>query len=132
MSIRVLIVDDDADLRAVVHHLLTREGMEVGEASNAEELFAALDEGELPDLILLDLTMPGSSGWNVFPRLKSDPERAKIPVIVLTGHNDPQFKEAAKARGAAGYLTKPFKDWELIDEVQRHVRGMRRIDPWAR
>jgi CheY-like chemotaxis protein len=130
MGVRVLVVDDDPDIRLVVRALLSAEGMEVAEAGNVNDLFASLDE-QLPDVILLDLTMPGPSGWQVLPKLQSDPARAKIPVIVLTGHNDPEFKAAAKTRGAAGYVTKPFKDWELIDAVKRHVKLVRRRDPWA-
>lgn len=132
MAVRVVVVDDDPDIRVIVRTLLNQEGIDVDEASTADELFALLDEGELPDVILLDLTMPGPSGWAVLPRLKEDPERAKIPVILLTGHNDPEFKAAAKSRGAAAYVTKPFKDWELIDAVRLHVKTKRRADPWAR
>lgn len=131
MGVRVLVVDDDADVRFIVRRLLEDAGMEVHEAGSVSELFSSLDESELPDVILLDLTMPGPSGWGVLPKLQSDPLRAKIPVVVLTGHNDPEFKAAAKARGAAGYVTKPFKDWELVDAVKRHVKIARRSDPWA-
>jgi FixJ family two-component response regulator len=61
----------------------------------------------------------------------SKPEHAKIPVVILTGHDDPQFKDAAKRRGVAAYVTKPFRDWELIDAVKRVVSGRLRRDPWA-
>jgi CheY-like chemotaxis protein len=131
MGIRVLVVDDDADLRLLVVRTLEKEGIEADGVGTVDELFAYLDEFELPDLILLDLTMPGPSGWNVFPRLKADPELAKIPVVVLTGHSDPEFKASAKARGAAGYLTKPFRDWELTDAVKKQIKFARRADPWA-
>jgi CheY-like chemotaxis protein len=131
MGVRVLVVDDDPDIRLVVKALLATEAIDVDEAGSVKALFETLDAGPLPDVILLDLTMPGPSGWNVLPKLQEDPVRAKIPVIVLTGHNDPEFKNAAKTRGAAGYITKPFKDWELIDAVKRHVKHSRRTDPWA-
>ena len=127
----MLVVDDDPDLRLLVVRTLAKEGIEADEVATVDELFAYLDEYELPDLILLDLTMPGPSGWNVFPRLKADPELANIPVIVVTGHDDPEFKASAKARGAAAFLTKPFRDWELTDLVKTHIKLARRGDPWA-
>jgi CheY-like chemotaxis protein len=131
VALRVLVVDDDPDLRLLVVRTLAKEGIEADEVATVDELFAYLDEYELPDLILLDLTMPGPSGWNVFPRLKADPELANIPVIVVTGHDDPEFKASAKARGAAAFLTKPFRDWELTDLVKTHIKLARRGDPWA-
>jgi CheY-like chemotaxis protein len=130
-EVRVIVVDDDADLRFIVARMLAKEGIDVDEATNVDELFTYLEDGGAPDLILLDLTMPGPSGWKVFPQLKSDPKTANIPVIVVTGHDDPEFKAAAKSRGAAGYLTKPFRDWELTDAVKRYIKLSRRADPWA-
>jgi len=131
MAVRVLVVDDDEDLRFIVARMLAKEGIETDEAANVKELFAYLDDGGAPDLILLDLTMPGPSGWKVFPQLQSNPKTATIPVIVVTGHDDPEFKAAAKSRGAAGYLTKPFRDWELTDTVKGCIKLSRRADPWA-
>ena len=131
MAIRVLIVDDDPDLRSIVSTMLEAESIESDEASNVDELFAYLESHDAPDLILLDLTMPGPSGWNVFPKLQAEPKYAKIPVVVVTGHDDAEFKSAAKTRGAAGYLTKPFRDWELTDAVKRYIKLSRRSDPWA-
>ena len=131
MGVRVLIVDDDADLRFIVGRMLEKEGIDTDEAANVNELFSYLEDGGDPDLILLDLTMPGPSGWKVFPQLQSNPKTATIPVIVVTGHDDPEFKAAAKSRGAAGYLTKPFRDWELTDAVKKLIQLTRRADPWA-
>ncbi len=131
MPVRVLVVDDDPDLRFIVGRMLANEGIEADEAGSVDELFTYLESNDPPDLILLDLTMPGPSGWKVFPRLQAEPKFAKIPVVVVTGHDDAEFKSAAKERGAAGYVTKPFRDWELTDAVKRLIKISRRSDPWA-
>jgi CheY-like chemotaxis protein len=130
MSVRVLVVDDDPEIRSVVRLVLQREGFEADEAADVDALFASLDAGTGPDLILLDLTLPGPSGWAALARLKDDPTASHIPVVLLTAHDDDQFRAAAKSKGAAGYLTKPFKNWELVDVVRRNATGPP-VDPRA-
>src|SRR4051794_2804868 len=132
MAIRVVIVDDDPDIRFIASRILSAEEMETAEAEDLEQLLEVLDGGFKADLILLDLTLPGASGWTVLTRLQSNPDYAKIPVVILTGHDDPEFKNAAKNRGVAGYITKPFREWELSDTVKRTVSRKLRRDPWAR
>ncbi len=131
MPVRVLVVDDDADIRFIAGKILETAEITTEEASNLDEMFERLEKSPSVDVILLDLTMPGPSGWTALPKLQSRPAWAKIPVIILTGHDDPQFKEAAKRRGVAGYVTKPFRDWELIDAVKKSASRKLRRDPWA-
>jgi CheY-like chemotaxis protein len=132
VSLCVLVVDDDPDIRYLARRYLEHEDIVVVEAAGVDEMFASLDGGTEPDLILLDLTMPGASGWTAVSRLKGDPSRSEIPVVIFTAHDDAEFRAAAKSKGVSAYLTKPFESWELVDAVKRNVRSNRRSDPWAR
>ena len=126
-GMRVLVVDDDPSIRRLVRAFLTNEGAEILEAENVDELSGLLDGGTRPSVIVLDLSMPGKSGWTALPRLLEQGD--EIPVVILTAHNDVEFKKSAIKRGVSSYLTKPFKGWEIVDAVMK-AAGPKR-DPWA-
>ncbi len=87
MKVRVLVVDDDQEVRSLVRMILESKGMEVEEAATGEEALLKLREGEgddRPDLVLLDVMMPGMSGWEVLRELKKDEELRSIPVVMLS------------------------------------------------
>jgi CheY-like chemotaxis protein len=81
---RVMIVDDDDDVRDILTLLLRDEGFTVTAASNGAEAMRAIDGGEHPDVILLDLMMPVMNGWELWEHLRRSPNTAHIPVVVLT------------------------------------------------
>ena len=128
-GLRAIVVDDDADVRRLVRHILGLEGANVDEAHTVDELFRLLENGEKPDVVMLDLTMPGASGWTALPRLRSGGD--DVPVVIMTGYNDAEFRASAKARGAAAYVTKPFTALEVTSAVDVAIGRESRRDPWT-
>jgi two-component system alkaline phosphatase synthesis response regulator PhoP len=117
MSTRVLVIDDEAPIRLLCRVNLEAEGMEVLEAADGPTGLE-LARGETPDVILLDVMMPGLDGWRVAERLIEDPETSAIPIIFLTARAE--FRDRARGLdiGGVDYVTKPFNPVELADLVR--------------
>ena len=116
----ILIVDDDDRLREFVRVNLEMEGYAVREASNADEGLKALED-EPPDLILLDVMMPEVDGWEMLRRVQERHGVGAIPVIMFSGKVDEQSLKTAAARGAQGFVGKPFSPQQLIDSTKQLV-----------
>ena len=116
----VLIVDDDDRVREYVRVNLELEGYQVREAGSAEEGLGALEE-EPPDLILLDVMMPEMDGWEMLRRVQERHGVGSIPVIMFSGQVDDESESEAQARGAKGFLGKPFDPKQLIDSTKQMV-----------
>ena len=114
---RILVVDDDADIRAILGMVLAAEGHEVETAADGVAALARLRGGPRPSLILLDMMMPLLDGEGFLRELRSDPGTAGVPVVILSGH--PAGGRKASELGAAGYLAKPVELVELIGAVER-------------
>ncbi len=117
MKQSVLVVDDEPQARSMMRLILVRAGYDVLEAKDGYE---ALDEVErqVPDLMILDIMMPGIDGFYVCQRLRADDRTAELPIIVLSAKTDADSIERGKEVGATMYLTKPVSP----DELTRHVR----------
>ncbi len=104
---RVLLVEDNRDNYELVRFLLEKEGYKVLEAHNGQQ---ALDiaHQELPDLILMDLSLPQMDGWTAAHELKSDLETAIIPLVALTAHTLPGDRKRALEAGFNGFISKPI------------------------
>lgn len=124
---KVLIVEDDADLREYVTGLLQAAGFRTVEASNVAE---ALERApaELPDLILLDLTLPDGDGLSVFRRLREQPQTVGIAVIVVSARNRDRDIVQALELGAEDYVTKPFNANILLARLRRVLRRNEETD----
>ena len=116
---KILVVDDELEMRALLKEVLGREGFEVILASNAEEGMA-LAASENPQVILLDVAMPGVDGVESCRKLKADGETKSIPVIMLTAFWD-RKTEAIEA-GADDFIYKPFDPDELTFRIQSILR----------
>ena len=117
--IRVLVADDDADIRFILRANLEAEGMAVDEASDGAQALA-LAAGLRPDVLILDVMMPERDGLDVLAALRADPDTADMPVLVLSAKaGDGDIWEGWRA-GADIYLTKPFD----VDLVVKHVRAL--------
>jgi CheY-like chemotaxis protein len=114
----VLIVDDVQDNRTVYVLFLRFSGFRVAEAENGLE---ALHQAEtlMPDVIVMDLSLPVMDGWEATRRLKKDPRTKKIPVVVLTGHALPEHARAAREAGCDLVITKPCLPDQLMDAIRR-------------
>ena len=114
---RVLIIDDDEAVHAVLTNMLTREGYSTRDARDGKEGLRLAREYH-PDIVILDILMPGMDGWTVLSQLKAIPECATIPIILLTMLEN---KEMGFALGAADYLTKPIEAEKLLPVLARHA-----------
>ena len=120
----VLVVDDEADIRELVRINLEMEGHRVVLAANGDEALDAMRR-ESPDLVLLDVMMPGIDGWEVLGTIKADSDDAlaQTPVMMLTARTDDLDKIKGAIEGAIRYMTKPFSVAELRDEVRNALSG---------
>jgi two-component system, OmpR family, alkaline phosphatase synthesis response regulator PhoP len=118
MTGRVLVVDDDPRIVAVVRTTLERQGLEIATASNGAECLLAVGASP-PNVIVLDVTMPIMDGWQVLRVLRESPATADLPVIMLTAHGEDDAVARGLEAGAHLYLTKPFNTEELLAAVTR-------------
>lgn len=116
----ILVVDDDADVRAAVADALAETGYRVAEAANGRQALNVLRGDAKPDAILLDLMMPVMDGWAFRREQQKDEALAVIPVVIFTAYGVP--KDAAAQLGAAGVLRKPPSLTELLAAVAAAVR----------
>jgi DNA-binding response OmpR family regulator len=124
---RVLVVDDEADIRELLRELLGRAGHEVVEAPNGSEALK-LFYSEQPDFVILDVQMPILDGWETLARIR---EVSDVPVLMLTARAEELDKVRGLRAGADDYLTKPFGRQELLARVNANLRraGSRRKAP---
>ncbi len=115
---KIMVVDDEPDVRNVVARLLKRRGYEVEVCESAEEAIEKLRSGERPDLLLMDLMMPGMSGIDACRLIKSDPELKDIPVVILTVMAEPETKEESASAGADAHVDKPINTQKLYDTIE--------------
>ena len=118
---RVLVVDDEPDIVALVAYHLAKSGYAVSTASNGTDGLA-LARREKPSLMVLDLMLPGLSGLEVMQKLRSDPDTARIAVLMLTARREESERIEGLTLGADDYLTKPFSPQELVLRVAAILR----------
>jgi CheY-like chemotaxis protein len=115
---KILAVDDELDVVLIVKTALQSAGYEVETANNGPDALA-LAKSTLPDLILLDVMMPGMTGFEVLRKLKESEETARIPVIMLTGVSERAKIVEAIGSGTSYYIIKPFDFDDLMDKVSK-------------
>ncbi len=121
MTLRILIADDDPDLREIVRLTLQRDGYDVIEAADGEQAIArAIDSA--PSLILLDIMMPGADGFDTCRQLKSDQRTHSVPVIFITGQGDSRTRTRGMQLGVADCLDKPFDPRDLSRRVRMAIQ----------
>ena len=117
MAIRVLVIDDEAPIRLLCRVNLAAEGMDVIEAVDGTTGLARAQE-QLPDVVLLDVMMPGLDGWRVAEELLADPRTASIPIVFLTARAEMRDRARGLDLGGLEYVTKPFNPLELAPLVR--------------
>ena len=120
---RILVVDDEADIVALVAYHLVKAGYRVSTASTGPDALAAAKQ-ERPALIVLDLMLPGASGYDVLEQLRASVATREIAVLMLTARREEQDRIRGLALGADEYLTKPFSPQELVLRVGAILRRM--------
>lgn len=119
---RILVVDDERDIRNLLKQVLEHAGYEVETATNGREALEMVDRA-LPDLMLLDIMMPEIDGWEVCRQVKAKQKTKGVPVILLTVRNQALDKVVGmEVVGADDYVTKPFDLDELLARVDQHLK----------
>jgi CheY-like chemotaxis protein len=116
----VLLVEDNEDNLVVYRTILEHVGFRVIEARDGEEGVSRARE-HLPDLILMDISIPKMDGWEATQRLKADTNTKQIPIIALTAHALEEDRQKALQAGCDGYLAKPVEPRRVVQEVERFV-----------
>lgn len=126
---RVLVVDDYADTRAILLDVLVSHGCRVETAENGLE---ALDKARTwrPDIVILDLAMPGIDGFDVARRLKEEPATRDLPIVAYTAYTDPAWRTRAEGTGFAAFLIKPTPPKELVSTLRAFLPPEARPMTW--
>ncbi|MFC1674828.1 response regulator [Candidatus Omnitrophota bacterium] len=125
MAIRILVVDDEPDIRDIIKTALSEEGYEVIEAKDGEEALKAIHDKD-PDLVLLDYRIPKIDGREVCRRIKKDILMSHLPIIMVTGSGEVDDKVGGIDAGADDYIVKPFDPKELLARVRMTLRHTER------
>lgn len=113
---RILIVEDESNILEALNFILSRAGWDVsghGKGDDALDEIARLS----PDMLVLDVMLPGRSGFDILADLRAKPETAGLPVLMLTAKGQAKDREQAMSLGANGFLTKPFSNTELLEVI---------------
>jgi len=120
VTARILIIDDNATNLKLVAYLVKAHGFEVMTALDAETAQACI-RARRPDLILMDLQLPGIDGLELTRMLRADPETSRIPILAVTAYAMKGDQEKALAAGCDDYITKPIDTRSLPDTIRRHL-----------
>lgn len=119
MGKHIAVVDDDVDAVKIVRLRLEANGYQVTETMGDRTISDL--RASKPDLILLDVMMPGFDGFAVIRELKRDPDLSKVPVIIFSGKPKELMAELFGPEGIAGYISKPYQPQELLDQVKKVI-----------
>jgi two-component system, cell cycle response regulator DivK len=120
---KILYIEDNRDNRSLVRRVLESEGYDVTEAANAEDALSSLKLGS-PDLILMDINMPGIDGYTLTAQIKSVPDYTAIPIIAMTANVMRGDRERSLEAGCDGYIQKPIDIDLLAQQIERFI-GLR-------
>ena len=118
----IYIVEDDSSIRELVAYTLKMAGFETDTFSNGEEFFIALSNSNQPELILLDIMLPGEDGITILKKIRNSSKTRSIPVIMMTAKGTEYDKVLGLDNGADDYITKPFGMLELISRIKAVLR----------
>jgi DNA-binding response OmpR family regulator len=116
----ICIVDDDPDVRELVEYKLVQNGHEVLSATNGQDALVLVPDAK-PALLLLDVMMPGLSGFDVLSQLRANPATRALPIIMLTAKAQDADAERGFALGANDYMLKPFSPRELLNRINAQL-----------
>lgn len=122
MGKRILVIEDEPNIIEALSFILSRDGWTVhthSDGVNANERIRATP----PDLVILDVMLPGKSGFDILRDLRADPEMQALPVLMLTARGQTRDRELAEKLGVNRFITKPFSNAEVIENVRALVTG---------
>ncbi len=116
MGKRVLVIEDEPNIIEAISFLLSREGWHVDTHSNGHDA-ADVVRAKAPDLLILDVMLPGRSGYDILTELREDEATANLPVLMLTARGQSKDRDLAERLGASRFMTKPFSNAEVLEAV---------------
>ena len=116
---RILVIDDEVGARTLIGIMLERGGFEVLKAKDAEQALTALQEQTIPDLIVLDVMMPGMDGFTLCRTIREKPATRTIPILMLSAKGDSASVMQGMNAGASDYLPKPILHHDLVSKIQQ-------------
>jgi two-component system phosphate regulon response regulator PhoB len=119
---RVLIVEDEDNIALALAHVLKREGLEVSRVVDGEAGLQAIRD-ERPDLVLLDVMLPGMSGYEVCQNVRLEPELSDVKILIMTARGKAMERRKGLALGADGFIAKPFDLSELLERTRALLKG---------
>ncbi len=117
MGNKVLLIEDEPNIIEAISFILSRDGMEVKTHSNGVDAVAVVGR-EAPDILILDVMLPGRSGYDILSDLRADAATAALPVLMLTARGQSRDREMAERLGASRYMTKPFSNADVLQAVR--------------
>ncbi len=114
----VLVIEDSASVRRLIEVCLRTLDVTISSAQDGTEGITAIRESA-PDVVVLDIGLPGLDGWEVLAQLRSDPATEDLKVLVLTAHAQPEMADRAAKGGADAFMTKPFRPLDLREQVEK-------------
>jgi len=120
MMAKVMVVDDEEDLRNLVKMVIEKEGYEVEVAENGDDFLEKFDRFQ-PDLVILDVMMPGPSTKEILGRLKEKGTDTKIILLTVVRFSNDEIKRLSQMGNVVGYVTKPFDIPKLVSEINKHL-----------
>jgi CheY-like chemotaxis protein len=114
----VLVIEDSASVRRLIEVCLRVLDVKISSAADGTEGIEAISEHR-PDVVVLDIGLPGLDGWEVLTQLRANPETEDLKVLVLTAHAQPEMADRAAKGGADAFMTKPFRPLDLREQVEK-------------
>ena len=117
---KILIVDDEPDLRGMLHLMFHKEGFEIEEANDGSDFLEKVDSFN-PDVVTLDVMMPGLTTWEILGKLKGKKSKPKIILLTVVRFTEEEKKNLYEAANIVDYIKKPFELDDFMDAVKRHM-----------
>jgi len=119
---RVMVVDDEEDLRNLVKMVMEKEGFEVESAEDGNDFLEKVDRFQ-PDIVILDVMMPGPSTKEILQKLREKGVDSKIVLLTVVRFSNEEIKKLSEMGNVVGYMTKPFDIPELVSEINKHIKA---------
>ncbi|WP_412550250.1 response regulator transcription factor [Shimia sp. MIT910701] len=122
MGKNVLVIEDEPNIIEAISFILSRDGWSVATHSNGHDAVGVV-QNAMPDLVILDVMLPGKTGYDILRELRSEDATQGLPVLMLTAKGQVKDREMAERAGASRFMTKPFSNAEVLDAVRELVAG---------
>ncbi len=120
MGKRVLLIEDEPNIIEAISFILSRDGWDVATHSNGHDAIDAV-HARAPDVVILDVMLPGKSGYDILSELRADTHTQNLPVLILTARGQSKDREMAERVGASRFMTKPFANADVLNAVKELV-----------